>query len=109
MPHSVPSSVALLTVAACLVSGRPRLVHRAGLVFVPVSRGDPFGTEINNSISSEHCRCEPLPLRLHPHVRPLADQRRAWLALWIVLLLLVLRYAGTRYLTNFLLAVALGV
>ncbi len=50
MPHSVPSSVALLTVAACLVSGRPRLVHRAGLVFVPVSRGDPFGTEINNSI-----------------------------------------------------------
>ena len=50
VPHSVPSSVALLTVAACLVSGCPRLVHRAGLVFVPVSRGDPFGTEINNSI-----------------------------------------------------------
>ena len=49
VPHSVPSSVALLTVAACLVSGRPRLVHRAGRVFVSVSRGD-FGTEINNSI-----------------------------------------------------------
>jgi hypothetical protein len=71
--HSVPSSVALLTVAACLVSGRSRPVHRAGLVWAT-----PWGSSGRELSSASPRLASPGARRRAPCQILHNNERHAW-------------------------------